>query len=103
MKEQIKEKIIPPIILFLIAFIMMFFIGNIIFNLTADDNELETKIWFLRVIVSLCASAISVIIPGAVNIGKQGTFKTLAEEKPAITASGAIAVFVLVYLFNPLM
>jgi hypothetical protein len=27
----------------------------------------------------------------------------LAEKEPAITASGAIAVFILVYLFNPIV
>ena len=76
--------------------------------------------WVFRLISALAASAISISIPGMLEIRfnkkKDGSFEflknmetqeqessNLAEKEPAITASGAIAVFILVYLFNPIV
>jgi len=76
--------------------------------------------WVFRLISALAASAISISIPGMLEIRfnkkKDGTMEiiqnnttseaepsTLADKEPTITASGAIAVFVLVYLFNPIV
>jgi len=82
-------------------------------NITMDSGEF----WFYRVLTALAAASISISIPGMihVNYGSDGsqveTMKdekdkhipmTLAEKEPTITASGAIAIFVLVYLFNPI-
>lgn len=70
--------------------------------------------WVFRLISALAASAISISLPGMLQIKftkkNDGTMaridtsepSTLADQAPTITASGAIAVFVLVYLFNPI-
>ncbi len=86
-----------------------------------DGESTDTFLsWVFRLIAALAASAISISIPGMLEIrytqAKNGsglemltnpTTKApepanLAEKEPTITASGAIAVFVLVYLFNPI-
>lgn len=76
--------------------------------------------WLFRLISALAASAVSISLPGLLEIRftkkKDGTMEiiqnkttneaepsTLADKEPTITASGAIAVFVLVYLFNPIV
>lgn len=108
---------------------LMFFFGLIAFAvimIVVNNNpELaKSKIgdetvmfWFYRVLAALAAAAISISIPGMLKINydaKGGQMNlmtnanndpvpmTLAEKEPTITASGAIAVFVLVYLFNPI-
>jgi len=75
--------------------------------------------WLFRLISALAASAISISLPGLLEINftknKDGSMEviqnsitntdepaSLADKEPTITASGAIAVFVLVYLFNPI-
>lgn len=70
--------------------------------------------FLLRVIVSLAASMVSVGIPGTIELKWKPKERiepinkddnpplTLAEREPTIVASGAIAVFVLVYLFDPI-
>lgn len=85
-------KTVSPVVLFLfsiVALITVFFI-----------NETDTNKWIVRVIVSLAASAISISIPGMLKVDTDNTSTTMAEKAPRIVASGAIAVFVLVYLFN---
>ncbi len=82
-------------------------------NFSMDSAEF----WFYRVLTALAAASISISIPGMLHVNytsdgqgvnmlsdeKQKPIKmTLAEKEPTITASGAIAVFVLVYLFNPI-
>ena len=79
--------------------------------------EGDFALWVFRVLIALAASAISISIPGMLQIRYQNNQNgmhmltnasgdpepaNLAEKEPAITASGAIAVFVLVYLFNPI-
>ena len=75
--------------------------------------------WLFRLISALAASAISISLPGLLEIKftkkQDGTMERIAgdeanqfqkpslvDREPTITASGAIAVFVLVYLFNPI-
>lgn len=78
----------------------------------------EFGYWVFRVLIALAAASISISIPGMVEInytkdsnGMMRTIKddsgnakptNLAEKEPVITASGAIAIFVLVYLFDPI-
>nr|WP_299344209.1 hypothetical protein [Allomuricauda sp.] len=91
---------------------------SIPFN-TGEDTDTFLG-WVFRLISALAASAISISIPGMLEIrytqNKGGSGlemlrnpetqepepANLAEREPTITASGAIAVFVLVYLFNPI-
>lgn len=101
----------------------MFLFGIVAFAvimIIVHKNDLEitsAEFWFYRVLTALAAASISISIPGMLTINydskgngvgllsnKPNETKpmTLAEKEPAITASGAIAVFVLVYLFNPI-
>jgi len=101
----------------------MFFFGvaafAIIMIITHKKNLImeSPEFWFYRVLTALAASAISISIPGMLHInydskgngiGRSSVNEneiepmTLAEKEPTITASGAIAIFVLVYLFNPI-
>ncbi|MDH3699527.1 MAG: hypothetical protein OEQ81_12750 [Flavobacteriaceae bacterium] len=81
-----------------------------------DFESSKVISWIFRVIISLAAAMVSVAIPGSLTIdytNTEGTLKfvkdenassrpTLADKEPKIVATGAIAVFVLVYLFNPI-
>ena len=91
-------------------------------KLPFNCNDCESALflsWVFRLISALAASAISISLPGMLEIkfnkmkdGRMQTlkdeatgeeqFSSLADKEPTITASGAIAVFVLVYLFNPI-
>ncbi|MBV7268468.1 hypothetical protein [Winogradskyella luteola] len=75
--------------------------------------------WFYRVLTALAAASISISIPGMISLNhkpdgnqlmrtnadgsEEPNTMSLLEKEPTISASGAIAVFVLVYLFNPLV
>lgn len=104
-----------PRIMFLFGIIAFVVIMIIIHKNEVDMDSAE--FWFYRVLTALAAASISISIPGMLNVNytPKGTKldlrtdandnpvpMTLAEKEPAITASGAIAVFVLVYLFNPI-
>ncbi|MDO5977588.1 hypothetical protein [Flavivirga spongiicola] len=81
--------------------------------------EKDPHFWFYRVLTALAAASISISIPGMISLNSrpdgnpitrlnaQGASEpnpmSLLEKEPTISASGAIAVFVLVYLFNPLV
>lgn len=96
--------------------ILAFGVVTLIVN-RVEFPEGDFALWVFRVLIALAASAISISIPGMLEIrydnNKSGMNlladasgnpepTNLAEKEPAITASGAIAVFVLVYLFNPI-
>ena len=102
---------------------LMFLFGIISFAvimIIVSRKELtmeSAEFWFYRVLTALSAASISISIPGMlkINYNSKGeritpqadenndlVFMTFAEKEPTITATGAIAVFVLVYLFNPL-
>lgn len=96
--------------------VIAFAVIMIVVNQT-DVKMDSANFWFYRVLTALAASAISISIPGMLSINyhqdgaqtlsmeeeKSGKKPmTLAEKEPTITASGAIAVFVLVYMFNPI-
>lgn len=92
---------------------VMFLFGIIIFitmlilvskNMFPSDKE-SAIFWFYRVLIALAASSVSISIPGMieVNYKKDGNARsenepsiTVLDRAPEITASGAIAVFVLV-------
>ncbi|WP_299684213.1 hypothetical protein [uncultured Dokdonia sp.] len=66
------------------------------------DKIFEPLEGFIRVIIALASSAVSIALPGFINL------ETIRENNksdtlwPKIKAGGALAVFVLVYLFNPI-
>lgn len=102
---------------------LMFFFGvatfAIIIILTRKKNLImeSHEFWFYIVLIALATSAISMFIPGMLQnnydsknneIGRISENKneiepiTLAEKQPNIIASGAITIFVLVYLISPI-
>ena len=90
-QPDMKKDIIPPILLFVVSF-------AIILWLPSKDDSFNP--WLYRILGSFAASGLSVVIPGSINVGTN-SYKSLAQESPKLTATGAMAVFVLVYLFNP--
>lgn len=84
-----------------------------------DLMHSHSLFWFYRVLTALAAASISISIPGMISLNHKPdgnqlmrtnaagqsvpNAMSLLEKEPTISASGAIAVFVLVYLFNPLM
>ncbi|WP_299130951.1 hypothetical protein [uncultured Winogradskyella sp.] len=115
------KKTVPPLLMFFVsigALAITAITLNTISEKIIDPSKSVTKenyefvFWFFRVVTALCASAISISIPGMLKVSynSDGTFiqtqnkdvATLADKQPSIVAGGAIAVFVLVYLFNPI-
>ncbi|AZQ59991.1 hypothetical protein EJ994_14725 [Maribacter sp. MJ134] len=101
----------------------MFIFGIVAFILVtlivhrAKFEDGDFAFWVFRVLIALAAASISISIPGMLeikyvkdnngmqmlqNADGEPEPSNLLEKEPAITASGAIAVFVLVYLFNPI-
>lgn len=77
----------------------------------------SAEFWFYRVLIAFAVASISISIPGMLKINYDSKSEgiglmsdkenetepmTLAEKQPTLAASGPIAVFVLVYLFNPI-
>ncbi len=101
----------------------MFIFGLLTFGIVSlivyqvQFPEDDFALWVFRVLIALAAASISISIPGMLeiryarerdgmrlltNANNEPDPTNLAEKESAITASGAIAVFVLVYLFNPI-
>ena len=104
-----------PIIMFLFGVVA--FIAIMVVAHKKDIDMASAQFWFYRVLTALAAASISISIPGMLKVNytpkgdRVNTLSdennnpvpmTLAEKEPAITASGAIAVFILVYMFNPI-
>ncbi|MEO1030596.1 MAG: hypothetical protein AAFX55_04290 [Bacteroidota bacterium] len=110
----------------LVSPLTMFLFGVIVFAaIMIITNKLEfidfdnLYFWFYSVLTALSIASISISIPGMISLnhkpdGNQLTLKnangddepdtmSLLEKKPTISASFAIGVFVLVFLFNPLV
>ncbi|WP_299889303.1 hypothetical protein [uncultured Lacinutrix sp.] len=124
------RKTVPPLAMFIVAVVAFgisaIYLNSLTTNETFDPDNQKFILWFFRVITALAASAVSISIPGMLKIeyNKEGqplensikTFNadgkpidkpvsapmSLAEKESTITAGGALAVFVLVYLFNPI-
>ena len=66
------------------------------------NKEFEELTGIIRVVVALATAAVSIVLPDVIELetflrdGKQDSLW------PKIKAGGALAVFVLVYLFNPI-
>jgi hypothetical protein len=80
----------------------MIFVLIFIYFVTSNGSSKQLFEWFIRVVVSLAAAAMSMSLTGSINIGNKKEMRTFAEESPNITAAGSFAVFVVVYLFNPI-
>lgn len=114
MGETFKNKL--PAFSIIIA-LFIFFLALMYANKIEND---EMIFWILRILVALATSVISAFIPGMIKINynadsdnlirtnSKGEFdssipqKSLTDSQPGIVAGGAIAIFVLVYFFDPL-
>ncbi len=105
-----KNVSIPPFLLFIISAFTFFALFASLKNFDVTKKEV---FWLMRIVVALAASGVSVAIPGMIKLShnsdgeiitteKDQPFYSLTEKEPAIVASGSVAIFVLVYLFNPL-
>ena len=75
----------------------------LLFRYLKDDIKISEEMSrYLRIITSLAAAAASMSLSGTIKIGDGDTMQTFAEKEPKITAVGALAVFVIVYLFDPI-
>ena len=91
MKEQVKA-IIPEIILLVIGAIVL---GS--YAIWGAKTAFDVGVH--RIIIALAAAAVSIGLPGMISIGKpEASVKTLPTN---LKATGALAVFIIVYLFNP--
>lgn len=112
------KKLVSPVTMFLFGVIAFGVIMIITKDMSLNFKD-DPHFWFYRVLTALAAASISISIPGMISLnhkpdGNKLTHKnadgndephtmSLLEKEPTISASGAIAVFVLVYLFNPLV
>lgn len=90
------KEVLPPVLMAIFGIATMYSCFQF---LKGSEGELFKELsGIIRVIVALAAAAISIALPGLLEIGNPSTTRTA----PNIKASGALAVFVLVYLFNPI-
>ena len=96
-----KDYIVKPLVLFLTSLLILF--GIITFLWFTDKNAHTEVYLYIKILGAFCASGISIAIPGMIEVKGSNGVETLASRAPNITATGALAVFVFVYLANPLM
>ncbi|WP_422105373.1 hypothetical protein [Winogradskyella sp.] len=90
-----NDQLIPPILLFSLSILILFFLALLGKRLDA---------WLNRILDAFAASGLSVVIPGTITIDTttNNNLNTFVQASPNLTATSAMAIFVLVYLFNPL-
>ncbi|MDC8006228.1 hypothetical protein POV27_19400 [Aureisphaera galaxeae] len=91
------KEIIPNLIMVVLGIIVM---ALSFWHLDSEGKAFDNLTGIIRVIVALSAACISIALPGFIELqsNKEGT----NSNAPLINAGGALAVFVLVYLFNPI-
>ena len=75
--------------------LLAFVFGVIFVLLLLFLQPKEGQEQIFRIVISLAAAGVAAVIPGMVNISATG------GKRFTIRAAGAMAVFVIVYLFNP--
>jgi len=112
------KKLVSPVTMFLFGVIAFAVIMVITRKMSLNFQD-DPHFWFYRVLTALASASISISIPGMISLNHKPDGNqlmrtdstgnnvpnemSLLEKEPTISASGAIAVFVLVYLFNPLV
>ncbi|GAB5400500.1 MAG: hypothetical protein Aureis2KO_20850 [Aureisphaera sp.] len=89
------KEIVPNLIMVILGVIVMVLC---FFHLDSEGKIFDNLTGLIRVIIALAAASISIALPGFVQL------KTSEQSgtAPLISAGGALAVFVIVYLFNPI-
>lgn len=90
--------IVPEIIMAIIGFLVLVCCFSYLRNCNKEFEELTG---IIRVVVALSTAAVSISLPGFVNLETLRENATTDTIWPKIKAGGALAIFVLVYLFNP--
>ena len=89
------KEIIPNLIMVILGVIVM---TLCFYHLDQVDRVFRELTGIIRVIVAMAAASISIALPGFVELET----KSESSNAPLIKAGGALAVFVIVYLFNPI-
>ena len=89
----------------IIPHLIMVFLGVLSLTLcfiflAKSKREFTELTGIIRVIVALSAAAISIALPGFVNV--QAEKNSTDSLWPKIKAGGALAIFIVVYLFDPI-
>ncbi len=94
--EKGLKDMIPDIVIALLGIlsIILCFV-----YLKSKNKEFEKLTGIIRVIVALSCAAISIILPGSISIDNSDDNGNMLWT--GIKASEAIAIFFIVYLFNP--
>ncbi|MEM7086348.1 MAG: hypothetical protein AAF489_09210 [Bacteroidota bacterium] len=91
------KEIIPHIIMVVLGVLSLV----LCFIFLAKNNKEFTELsGIIRVIVALSTAAISIALPGFVSIETEKN--TTNSTWPMIKAGGALAIFIIVYLFDPI-
>lgn len=100
MKNQpVKKQLIKPMTLFIGSLIMLIVIITFLWLIGSPKHNEVFQ--YIKILGAFCASGISIAIPGMIEVKDSTGIRSLASSAPKITASGAIAVFVIVYLYTP--
>lgn len=91
------KEIIPHLVVVIAGLVAM---GACFWYVSKHDQVFTELTGIIRVTVALAASAISISLPGFVSLE---TEKNTSDSLwPKIKAGGALAIFILVYLFDPI-
>ena len=95
-----KEMVSPLLLMTIgvVALIVCFFY----LDSFEESRVFEELKGIIRIVVALATAAVSIAFPGLLVLGKNPETKANRALSPEISASGALAVFVIVYLFNPI-
>lgn len=94
--NKVKE-IIPYAVMAVLGIITLYFCFEFLKDKESVTKEVSR---IVRIIVALAAASISIALPGILEIGTDAA--QVSKTTPKVKASGALAVFVLVYLFDPI-
>lgn len=84
----------------LLAFVFgVLFVAAILVLATVFPTPTKTQYEIFRIIISLAAGGVAAVIPGLLDL--QMNLGITQQQKLAIKAGGALAVFVIVYFYSP--
>jgi hypothetical protein len=84
----------------LLAFVFgVLFLAAILVLATVFSTPTKTQYEIFRIIISLAAGGVAAVIPGLLDV--QMNLGLTQQQKLVIRAGGALAVFVIVYFYNP--
>lgn len=94
-----SKEIFPEFIVAVIGFIVLVCCFS---YLKYCSKEFEELTGIIRVVVALSTAAVSIALPGFINLDTQKENAKTDTVWPKIRAGGALAIFIIVYLFDPI-